>query len=214
MGNYVFSTGALIEAVSRDAADDASAHDMGGNIITRMVAEGRAGVYDFTTNVVPGATDRDRGYWRDVGTIEAYFDAHMDLISISPIFNLYNLDWPIYTWHDPLPPAKFVFDEEGRRGVATDSMVSAGTIVSGATVRRSVLSPSCFLHSYATVEDAVLMSGVEVGRGAVVRRAIIDKHVRIPEGVEIGVDPEADRARFHVSDEGIVVIGKHDVVSG
>jgi glucose-1-phosphate adenylyltransferase len=212
MGNYVFSTEALIEAVSDDAADSGSAHDMGGNIVTRMVSGGDAAVYDFTHNEVPGATPRDRAYWRDVGTIEAYYDAHMDLISVDPIFNLYNLDWPIYTWHDPLPPAKFVFDEDGRRGVAVDSMVGAGTIVSGGTVRRSVLSPSCFVHSYALVEDAVLLDGVDVGRGAVVRRAIIDKGVRIPEGVQVGVDPAHDRERFHVSDDGIVVIGKGDEV--
>ena len=212
MGNYVFTTASLVDAVTRDSADEASAHDMGGNIITRMVSEGRAAVYDFTKNEVPGATDRDRAYWRDVGTLEAYYDAHMDLVSVSPVFNLYNLDWPIYTWHDPLPPAKFVFDEDGRRGSATDSMVSAGTIVSGATVRGSVLSPSCFVHSYARVEDAVLMNGVEVGRNAIVRRAIVDKGVRIPAGARIGVDLEEDRARFHVSDEGIVVIGKGDTV--
>ena len=212
MGNYVFTTDALVEAVRRDRDAPGSKHDMGGDIITSLVGSSDAAVYEFTKNEVPGATERDRAYWRDVGTIDAYFDAHMDLISIAPVFNLYNLEWPIYTWHDPLPPAKFVFDEEGRRGSATDSMVSAGTIVSGGTVRRSVLSPSCFVHSYATVEDCVLLNDVEVGRHAVVRRAIVDKHVRIPERAEIGVDLEHDRERFHVTDSGIVVIGKNDEI--
>jgi glucose-1-phosphate adenylyltransferase len=211
MGNYVFSTGALVEAVERDARDEASQHDMGGNIITTMVGRGEAWVYDFTRdNEVPGTTERDRGYWRDVGTIDAYYDAHMDLISVDPAFNLYNLEWPIYSWSDPLPPAKFVFDDDRRRGVAVDSMVCAGVIVSGGTVRRSVLSPGVRVHTGALVEDSVLLHGVDVGRGAVVRRAIIDKNVRVPEGARIGVDPEADRTRFHVSEDGVITIGKHD----
>jgi glucose-1-phosphate adenylyltransferase len=213
MGNYVFSTDALVEAVERDALDEASQHDMGGNIITTMVGRGEASVYDFTRdNEVPGTTERDRGYWRDVGTIDAYYDAHMDLISVSPAFNLYNLEWPVYSWSDPLPPAKFVFDDDDRRGVAVDSMVCAGVIVSGGTVRRSVLSPGVRVHTGALVEDSVLLHGVDVGRGAVVRRAIIDKNVRVPEGARIGVDHEADRARFHVSEGGVIAIGKHDRV--
>jgi glucose-1-phosphate adenylyltransferase len=214
MGNYVFTTQALIDAVRRDADDDASQHDMGGNIITTMVGRGEAAVYDFTRdNDVPGTTDRDRGYWRDVGTIDAYFDAHMDLISVDPQFNLYNHQWPIYSWSDPLPPAKFVFDDADRRGVAIDSMVCAGVVVSGATVRRSVLSPGVHLHTGAVVEDAVLLHGVDVGRGAIVRRAIIDKNVRVPDGARIGIDAEADRDRFHVSDGGVITIGKGDVIA-
>jgi glucose-1-phosphate adenylyltransferase len=169
-------------------------------------------VYDFAANEVPGATDRDRGYWRDVGTLDAYFDAHMDLISVHPIFNLYNMEWPILTWHEPLPPAKFVFADEDRMGRALDSMVCAGVVISGGSVRRSVLSPEVYVHSYADVEDSVLMHGVEVGRGAVVRRAIIDKNVRIQPGAQIGVDPDADRERFAVSDGGVVVVGKGQVV--
>jgi glucose-1-phosphate adenylyltransferase len=211
MGNYVFTTAALVDAVQRDARDEASQHDMGGNIITTMVERGEAAVYDFTRdNEVPGTTERDRGYWRDVGTIDAYFDAHMDLVSVDPAFNLYNHEWPIYTWTDPYPPAKFVFDQDDRRGVALDSMVAAGVIISGGTVRRSVVSPGARVHSRARVEDTVLLNNVDVGRDAVVRRAIIDKNVRIPEGARIGVDPEADRERFHVSEGGVVTIGKGD----
>ena len=212
MGNYVFTAEALVEAVTRDAGAEGSAHDMGGNIIVDAVARGDAAVYDFTRDQVPGSTDRDRDYWRDVGTIDAYYDAHMDLISVDPIFNLYNDRWPIFTWLDPLPPAKFVFDDEGRRGTAVSSMVSAGVIVSGGTVRSSILSPGVRVHSYATVEDSVLLHDVQVGRGAVVRRAIIDKNVLVPPGAQIGIDPDWDRQHFHVSERGIVVIGKGDEV--
>jgi glucose-1-phosphate adenylyltransferase len=208
MGNYVFSTEALISTVSADAADETSKHDLGGNIIPALVAQNDAQVYDFAANEVPGATDRDRGYWRDVGTLDAYYDAHMDLISVHPIFNMYNHDWPIHTWPGITQPAKFIFDEDGRRGQAMDSMVCAGVVVSGATIRRSIVSPLAHLHSYALVEDSIIMHEVEVGRSAVVRRAIVDKNVVIEEGVEIGVDPVKDAERFHVSDGGIVVIPK------
>ena len=213
MGNYLFTTEALVEAVLRDYDRSGSNHDMGGDIITDMVERGDANVHDFSKdNDVPGSTERDHGYWRDVGTIDAYYEAHMDLISVHPIFNLYNSRWPIMTWNDPSPPAKFVFDLDDRRGQAVDSMVCAGVVVSGGTVRRSVLSPGVQVHTGSLVEDSVLLHGVDVGRRAVVRRAIIDKGVRIPEDVQIGVDLEADRARFHVSEGGIVVIGKHDVI--
>ena len=213
MGNYIFTTDSLVEAVLRDYERTDSNHDMGGDIITDMVERGDANVHDFSKdNDVPGSTDRDRGYWRDVGTIDAYYDAHMDLISVHPIFNLYNNRWPIMTWNDPSPPAKFVFDLDDRRGSAVDSMVCAGVVISGGTVRRSVLSPGVQVHTGALVEDSVLLHGADIGRRAVVRRAIIDKGVRIPEDVQIGVDPEADRARFHVSESGVVVIGKHDIV--
>ena len=212
MGIYVFGADALMEAVTADAADTASRHDVGGDLIPALVEQGVAHVYDFADNEVPGAADRDRAYWRDVGTLDSYYDSHMDLVSVHPVFNLYNLEWPIYSWQRPLPPAKFVFDEEGRVGRAVNSMVSAGAIVSGATVRGSILGPSVEVRSYAEVEDSILMEGVSVGRHAIVHNAIIDKYVEIPEASVIGVDADADRSRFTISERGIVVIGKGEKV--
>jgi glucose-1-phosphate adenylyltransferase len=208
MGNYVFRCDTLTDIVTRDAQSRDSKHDIGGNIIPTLVSAGDARVYDFATNEVPGATDRDRAYWRDVGTLDAFYDAHMDLISVSPIFNLYNMEWPILTSPEPLPPAKFVFADQRRMGHALDSMVCAGVIISGGTVRRSVLSPSVRVLDYAEVEGSVLFSGVQVGSRAIVRNAIIDKDVVIEPGAKIGVDLEADRERFTVSDGGIVVVPK------
>ncbi len=203
MGNYVFSTEVLLESLRVDAADPASVHDMGGNIIPMLTEQGQAQVYDFATNIVPGATDRDRGYWRDVGTLDSYHDAHMDLVSVHPIFNLYNRRWPILSNLPPLPPAKFI---EG--GNAHESMVGAGTIVSGAHVRTSVLASNVFVDAGAYVEGSVIMPGVTIGRNAVVRNAILDKNVVVPDGAQIGVDLDRDRELYTVSDGGVVCLGK------
>ncbi|MEU8087925.1 glucose-1-phosphate adenylyltransferase [Micromonospora sp. NPDC049101] len=208
MGNYVFTTRALCEAVERDAEDKTSKHDMGGSIIPMLVERGEANVYDFRDNEVPGSNDRDRGYWRDVGTLDSFYDAHMDLINVHPVFNMYNFDWPIYTEQPPWPPAKFVHQWGERVGRAVGSMVSPGVVISGSLVENSIVSPKVRVHSWAHVEGSVLMEGVEIGRHAVVRRAILDKNVFVPEGAEIGVDLEKDRQRYTVSDNGIVVIGK------
>ncbi|MDX6287334.1 MAG: glucose-phosphate adenylyltransferase [Frankiales bacterium] len=214
MGNYVFSTDVLIDALRIDAGDEGSVHDMGGNIIPMVVEKGGAYVYDFADNDVPGATDRDRGYWRDVGTIDAYHDAHQDLVSVHPVFNLYNRQWPILTGNPPLPPAKFVHDEPGRVGSAIESLVSPGVIVSGASVRQSVLSPGVHIHSQAEIEGAVLLNNVEIGRGSVIRRAIVDKNTVVEPGASIGVDKDRDRERgYLVSPGGITVVGKGSVVT-
>ena len=213
MGNYVFTADVLRKIVTEDARDDTSQHDVGGNLIPMLVERGEAEVYDFTENEVPGATERDHGYWRDVGTLDAFWEAHMDLISIDPVFNLYNREWPILTWHEPLPPAKFVFADEDRMGHALDSMVCAGRRSSPAARCAAPCSrPSTHVHSYATVEDSVIMPGVEVGRGAVVKRAIVDKNVYIHPGAQLGVDLDRDKERFTVSHGGVVVVGKGDVV--
>ncbi|MBB5077921.1 glucose-1-phosphate adenylyltransferase [Nonomuraea endophytica] len=212
MGNYVFKTQAMIDAVREDALDPTSKHDLGGNIIPMLVKSGVADVYDFANNVVPGSSERDRGYWRDVGTLDAYYEAHMDLIAAHPVFNLYNDRWPIFTGHDPLPPAKFVHNDGDRVGRAIDSLVSPGVIVSGGTAVRSILSPKVVLHSHSLVEDSVLMDNVKVGRGAIVRKAIVDKNVVIPDGARIGFDLDYDRTRFAVTRGGVVIIGKNEIV--
>ena len=208
MGNYVFRTEALVRAVTEDAADEHSRHDMGGDIIPDLVARGEADVYDFRDNEMPGSTARDHGYWRDVGTLDSYYEANMDLVAVHPVFNLYNQAWPIFTDQESWPPAKTVHEGADRTGGAYDSLLSPGVIVSGATVNRSVLSPGVHVHSWATVDGSVLMQNVQVGRRAVVRNAIIDKNVVIPEGARIGVDLACDRERYTVSDNGVVVIGK------
>jgi glucose-1-phosphate adenylyltransferase len=214
MGNYLFSTDVLIEALRKDAASPTSRHDMGGDIIPMLVDEGLAQVYDFMTNEVPGANPRDAGYWRDVGTLDSYFDAHMDLCAVLPVFNLYNDRWPILTHMASLPPAKFVHDDGDRVGRAIDSLVSNGVIVSGGLVRESVLSPGVRINSWSSVERSVLLDNTVIGRHAVIKNAIIDKNVTVPEGVAIGVDKAHDKARgFMVSEGGITVVGKSQKVT-
>ena len=213
MGNYVVNTDALIRAVTEDAENPNSRHDMGGDLVPAFVERGTAAVYDFIHNDVPGSTDRDRQYWRDVGTLDSYYDANQDLISIEPVFNLYNDAWPVYTGYTGLPPAKFVHAGAGRLGHAADSIVSPGVIVSGATVSGSVLSPGVYLHSWAQVTDSVLMDGVIVNRYAQVHRAILDKNVVVHERARVGIDREHDLERgFTVTESGITVVPKGAVV--
>jgi glucose-1-phosphate adenylyltransferase len=214
MGNYVLSTEVLVDALRKDAANPASRHDMGGDIIPMLVAEGCAQIYDFRENKVPGATSRDAGYWRDVGTLDSYFDAHMDLCAAHPVFNLYNSEWPILTHVPSEPPAKFVHDSGDRVGRAIDSLVSNGVVVSGGLVRKSVLSPGVRVNSWATVERSIVLNNTIIGRRAVVKDAILDKNVTVPEDVQVGVDKDHDRARgFAVSAGGITVVGKSQVVT-
>ncbi len=217
MGNYVFETGSLAEWVKRDARDDESDHDFGKNVVTEMVRDPDSEVYlyDFSTNTVPGQPDSEQGYWRDIGTVESYWRASMDLVSIHPNFDLYNDDWPIRTYKDGhRPPAKFVHDEPSneRVGKAINSTVADGCIVSGGVIRDSILFPEVQVHSYAELEQSVLFEGVDVGRRAQLRRVIVDKHVDIPPDTVIGYDRERDRERFSVTDDGIVVIPKGETL--
>jgi glucose-1-phosphate adenylyltransferase len=213
MGNYVFTADVLVDALRKDAVDSASRHDMGRDIIPMLVRERLAQVYDFLDNQVPGADPRDAGYWRDVGTLDSYFDAHMDLCAVHPVFNLYNERWPILTSVPSLPPAKFVHDDGDRVGRAINSVISNGVIVSGGLVRNSVLSPGVRVNSWSRVERAVLLHNTRVGRHAVVQNAILDKNVEVPEGAQVGVDKERDRARgFTVSAGGVTVVGKGQLV--
>ncbi|MCF2706182.1 glucose-1-phosphate adenylyltransferase [Arcanobacterium haemolyticum] len=210
MGNYVFNTQALVDILTEDADDSTSKHDMGGNIVPAFAAAGNCGVYDFTFNEVPGAHERDRNYWRDVGTIDSFYDANMDLIAVSPVFNLYNSRWPVHTGYIGLPPAKFVYGHHERLGHALDSIVSPGVIVSGGEVIASVISPGVRVNSWASVRESVIFDDVVIGRNAHVQRAILDKRVVVEEGAQIGVDHEHDRARgFHVSEGGITVVPKN-----
>ncbi|MBX3091267.1 MAG: glucose-1-phosphate adenylyltransferase [Cryobacterium sp.] len=209
MGNYVFDADQLIDAVLRDGERADSHHDMGGDIVPYFVSRGDAAVYDLIRNEVPGATDRDRYYWRDVGTIESFFDAHQDLISALPVFNLYNQEWPIYSEQLNSPPAKFVRDANGNTGTTIDSIVALGSLLSGAHVERSVLGPWATIESGATVIDSILFDRVRIGPGATVQRAILDKEVVVEPGASVGLDSAADEARgFTVTATGITVVGK------
>ena len=214
MGSYVFDADVLVDALRKDAADETSGHSIGGDIIPMLVRGRAAYVYDFGENVVPGADGHDAGYWRDVGTLDSYFDAHMDLCAVSPVFNLYNDKWPILTQVPPQPPAKFVHDDGDRIGRAVDSVISNGVVISGGLVRHSVLSPGVRVDSWARVERSVLLHNARIGRRAVVENAILDKNVVVAEGACVGVDKERDRARgFVVSGGGITVVGKGQVVT-
>ena len=212
MGNYIFETDFLFDLVRADSESAESKHDVGGNLIPGAVELGEAHVYDFADNAVPGSLDRDRGYWRDVGTLDSYFDAHMDLVDPEPVFNLYNDQWPVYTAGRTVAPAKIV-SEMGNPGAVVDSILSNGVIVSGGTVRRSILSPGVHVEGEAMVENAILLDGVRIGAGAVVRNAIVDKNVQVPPQAQIGVDPDRDLARFDISAAGVVAIGKEDEIT-
>ena len=188
---------------------------MGGSIVPWFVNQGAAGVYDFKDNDVPGSSERDRDYWRDVGTVDAFFEAHQDLISVTPVFNLYNDRWPLFAGYQAaMPPAKFVYGHHERLGHAVDSIVSPGVIVSGGEVTSSVLSPGVRVTSWSSVRESVIMDGAEVGRNTVVNRAILDKYVKVEEGAMVGIDPEHDRERgFTVTESGITVVAKGQLVT-
>jgi glucose-1-phosphate adenylyltransferase len=201
MGIYIFNTDVLIPVLLKDAEDPDSSHDFGKDILPKMVDEYRVYSFDFVDE-----NKKEALYWRDVGTLEAYYEANMDIVSVSPVFNLYDSEWPIRTHQRQYPPAKFVFAETGRTGTALDSIVSMGCIVSGSMVKNSVLSPDVRINSYSEIEDCIVFSHVNVGRHCRLRKAIIDRDVHIPEGTTIGYDPEADRQRYFVTDSGITVV--------
>jgi len=206
MGIYVFNTDFLIEQLLRDADDPKSSHDFGKDIIPHCVKRYRTYAQNFAASSVtePGKAH----YWRDVGTLDAYWAANMDLVQVTPDLNLYSENWPIWTWQPQMPPAKFVFDDDTRRGQAVDSMVSGGCIVSGATVRRSMLFSGVYVHSFANIEDSMILPNVQVGRHCVLKKCIIDKNSELPDGTVIGVDPEQDKKRFRVTDSGITLVTK------
>ncbi|MGR3179961.1 MAG: glucose-1-phosphate adenylyltransferase [Candidatus Anammoxibacter sp.] len=210
MGNYIFNTDTIIKNVTKDSKADTD-HDFGKDIIPDMIGKGDVFAYNFNDNIVQGMSEEERGYWRDIGNIDAYWSANMDLIEVSPVFNLYSKEWPIRTYYESLPPAKFVFEnkKEGRVGTATDSLVSEGCIISGGQVKRSILSPMVRINSFSLVTDSILMEGVNIGRHAKVKRAVLDKFVNVPSNVKIGYNLEEDSKRFYVSPSGIVVIPKN-----
>ena len=202
MGIYCFDRDLLIESSLADAEDPNSSHDFGKDVIPRLIEKGLVYAYDFVDE-----NRKEAKYWRDIGTLEAYYEANMDLVSVSPVFNLYDSTWPIRTYQRQYPPAKFVFAQEGRRmGIAVDSLVSAGSVISGGRVTRSIISPNVRVNSYTDIEGSIIFSHVNVGRYSRIRRAIIDRHIEIPEHAEIGYNLEEDRKKYHVTDSGIVII--------
>ena len=206
MGNYIFSTPTLLKLLEEDAAIVESNHDFGRDILPKIAGKAEMYAYDFQTNRIPGEPEEKAPYWRDVGTIDSYYEATMDLRAVSPALNLYNREWPVRTTSYPDPPAKFTFDDADRRGQAIDSVVSGGCILSGGTVRNSVLSRGVRIHSGALVEDSVILDNCDIGRHAKIRRAILDKNVRVPENAEIGYDLTRDHVHHHVTESGIVVV--------
>ncbi len=201
MGVYLFNTDVLLPVLLKDAEDPNSSHDFGHDILPRMAGEYRIFSHNFVDE-----NKKEAFYWRDVGTLEAYFEANMDTVSVSPVFNLYDKAWPIRTHQRQYPPAKFVFGEVGRMGTAVDSIVSMGSILSGGSVRRCIVSPDVRVNSYTEVEDSIIFSHVDIGRRCKIRRAILDRDVHIPEGTEIGYDPEADKQRYFVTESGLTVV--------
>lgn len=204
MGIYVFNAAFLYEQLIRDADDPDSVHDFGQNIIPHLISKYRVFAHRFADSCVNSSDGKH--YWRDVGTIDAYWEANMELTKVTPELNLYDSTWPIWTYQAQLPPAKFVFDNDDRRGKAVDSLVSGGCIISGACLRRTVLFSNVYVHSFSSIEDSVILPDVEVGRNVVLKRVVIDKGARIPEGMQIGVNPEEDRKRFFVSENGITLV--------
>jgi len=204
MGIYVFSAAFLYEQLIRDADDPKSEHDFGKNIIPQIINKYRVYAHRFTDSCVGG--EKGDYYWRDVGTVDAYWEANMELTKVTPELNLYDSDWPIWTYQEQLPPAKFVFNNEGRRGTATDSLVSGGCIISGANINQSVLFSNVRVHSFSTIEYSVILPQVEIGRNVKLKRVVIDKGTVIPDGMEVGFDLELDRKRFHVSEKGITLV--------
>jgi glucose-1-phosphate adenylyltransferase len=213
MGNYVFSTDLLVRELYADAQNPHSSHDFGKDILPSLIGRANMYAYDFQTNRIPGDPIGAPVYWRDVGTLDAYYEASMDLRSVSPELNLYNRQWPLRTAGYSDAPAKFVFDDEGRRGNAIDSIIAGGTIISGGFVRGSVVGRGVRVHTGAIVEDSILFDNCDIGRYAKVRKAILDKNVKVPEGVEIGYDRESDGKKYYVSESGLVVLeGHHSIV--
>jgi len=215
MGNYMFNSKFLVRELLSDSKLENSRHDFGRDILPAIYNHHPVYVYDFALNLIPGETEKSRGYWRDIGTLEAFYEANMECCAVSPTFNLYNSKWPLRTLNWNLPPAKFVFgtsDPQGRLGQAHDSIVCEGCIISGGQVARSILSPGCYIHSHSKIEDSILFPDVDVGRGARLNRVIVEKGIRIPPGFEVGFNPAKDAERFMVMENGIVVIPKDTLI--